>query len=158
MARSIRHPVLAMCGLVCVLLLAAACAGGVRGESPFAQVTGWRIDGRDLSVDLRLRNVNDEPLVVRALDLDVVLDDSVELFRHRATPGHEIAAGGFETLALSVTASEEGTALLERLASGERASLAYRLEGTVHSEESGDLPIEREGHIYTVPGRPGEFR
>ncbi len=144
--------------LLTATLMLCACAGGVRGESPFAQVTSWRIDGRALSVDLRLRNVNDEALELRSLVLAVDLDDDVNLFRHEQGLDLEIAAGGFETIQLDITASEAGTERLRRLSDGEVASLAYRLEGSVDSEDSGRLSIERDGHIYTVPGRPGSFR
>lgn len=152
-----RRPALTALALLLALAL-GACGGGVRGESPFAQVSSWRIDGRDLALDLRLRNVNEEPLEVRALTLDVTVDDGVELFRHDAPLALEIAAGGFETVHLEGTASAAGTALLQRLAKGDVASLAYRLQGSVDSEDSGELTIEREGRIYTVPGRPNEFR
>ena len=136
-----------------------ACSGdAVRDESPFAEVSGWRIEGRDLSIDLRLRNVNVEPLQIEALDLAVQLDDGVNLFRHRESPGVDIAPGGFETLSVRTEATVAGTALLEALAARDRTDLPYVLEGSVTTEKSGVLPIRREGRIYTVPGRPGEFR
>ncbi len=136
-----------------------ACSGDlVRGEAPFAQVTSWKIDGRAITLDLRLRNVNDAPLVAKALALSVTLDDDVLLFRSNEVVDLDMAAGGFETVTLALEASEAGTALLQDLAAGERNDLPYRLEGTVFSEKSGDLPIRRDGRIYTVPGRPGEFR
>lgn len=139
-------------------ILPACSSDAVRDESPFAEVSGWRIDGRDLSLDLRLRNVNVEPMQVAGLELAVRLDDGVDLFRHREAPGVEIAPGGFETLTVRTEASEAGTALLEALAGRERPNLPFVLEGTVTTEKSGALPIRREGRIYTVPGRPGEFR
>lgn len=155
-ARNLFHtPLLLFSGM---LLLAACSSDVVRDESPFAEVTGWSIEARNLSIDLRLRNVNDDPMQVEALELDVVLDQDVTLFRHRERPDVEIAPGGFETLAIQVEASREGTALLEALANRDRGDLPYVLEGTVVTAKSGELPIRREGRIYTVPGRPGEFR
>lgn len=144
--------------LLASTLLLGACAGGVRGEAPFAQVTGWEIDGRDLLVDLRLRNVNDDALKVQSLALTVTLDEDLELFRHQENRSVEIAAGGFETLRLEGLASTAGTARLEQLAAGEVPNLPYRLQGTIQSERFGELAIERSGRIYTVPGRPGAFR
>lgn len=152
-----RRP-LALCLLLWAWLLTACATDAIRDEAPFAEVSGWRIDGNDLAIDLRLRNVNDDPLEVEALDLEVVLDQSVPLFRHRGTPRIEIAPGGFETLAIRTEATRDGTALLKSLSDRERSNLSYVLEGTVVSPESGSLPIRREGRIYTVPGRPGEFR
>lgn len=154
----LRNPTPWLMALFVAALLTACTGGQVRGEAPFAQVSSWAIDGRELVLDLRLRNVNDQPLVATELALSVTLDDGVLLFRHRAPVDIDIAAGGFETIPLSLEASEAGTALLADLADGKRTDLPYRLEGTVFSEKSGDLPIARDGRIYTVPGRPGEFR
>jgi LEA14-like dessication related protein len=137
----------------------SACSGDVvRDEAPFVEVSGWSIDGRDLSIDLRLRNVNDDPMQVEGLELEVDLDRSVRLFRHQGQPGVDIAPGGFETLEIREEASQEGTALLQALSDRERANLPFVLKGTVMTANSGNLPIRREGRIYTVPGRPGEFR
>lgn len=139
--------------------LTAACAAGIRGEAPFAQVTGWRLGGgNELTVDLRLRNVNDEPLRIRALELAVNIDDDLELFRHSETLDIEIAAGGFETLRLDTDASDAGRSRLGELSDGTVGSLPYALEGVVEPVDGGELAIARSGHIYPVPGRPGEFR
>ena len=144
--------------ILCATLLAACSGDAVRDEAPFAEVSSWSIEGQDLSVDLRLRNVNDDPMQVEGLELDVTLDQAVSLFRHRGSPGVEIAPGGFETFEIRAKASPEGTALLKALSDRERGDLPYVLAGTVITAKSGTLPIRREGRIYTVPGRPGEFR
>lgn len=145
--------------MLLLLPLVTACASGkVRGEAPFAQLSNWKIDGQTLNQDLRLRNVNDEAMEVQAIRLEVALDGDTRLYRHEQAVDIEIAPGGFETIPLALTATAEGAAALERLSSGELASLAYRLEGTVVSRESGDHAIRREDRIYRVPGRPGEFR
>jgi LEA14-like dessication related protein len=144
--------------LLCATWLASCSGNAVRDEAPFAEVSSWSIEGRELFVALRLRNVNDDPMQVEGLELDVELDQQIPLFRHRGNPGIEIAPGGFETLEIRAEASQEGTALLKALSDRERGDLPYVLEGTVITANSGNLPIRREGRIYTVPGRPGEFR
>jgi len=144
--------------LFALCVLAACGADGVRGESPFAQVTGWRLANQGLELDLRLRNVNDEALEMTTLNLSVRLGEGVPLFTIAGPRTLDIPPGGFETLHLTPATDADGLALLRALAAGETASLAYRLDGTVSTRESGDLPIEREGFIYPVPGRPGEFR
>lgn len=150
------------CQPVAVLLLAgmlSACSSdAVRGEAPFAEASGWRIEGRNLEIDLRLRNVNDDPMRVTGIAFEVELDEDVPLFRHRGDTDVEIPPGGFESLTIRGEATMEGTALLESLSEQARGDLAYVLEGTVTTADSGDLPIRREGRIYRVPGRPGEFR
>lgn len=141
------------------LLLSIGCASDqVRGEAPFAQLSNWQINGTDLRQDLRLRNVNDEVLAVSALRLEVVLDGDTPLFSHEQLVDIEIAPGGFETIALEVSATAAGTAALGRLSDGEIADLTYRLDGTVVSRNNGELAIRREDRIYRVPGRPGAFR
>ena len=150
---------LSLLHLLLLATLLTACSGdAVRDEAPFAEVSGWRMEGRDLSVDLRLRNVNDDPMRVEGLELNVVLDQEVTLFRHQGAPAVEIPPGGFETFEIRTEATREGAALFESLSNRERVDLPYELVGTVVTAKSGDLPIRREGRIYTVPGRPGEFR
>lgn len=153
--RRAAHPLLA---LLTIAVLLQGCAAGVRGEPPFAQVMGWKIEARELALDLRLRNVNDQTLEVEGVDLSVDVGDGVRLFRHSETRGVDIAAGGAEILRIVLQAEEPGVRELERLARGDVTSLAYTLEGTVRTADSGRLAIGREGRIYTVPGRPGEFR
>ena len=51
-----RHALsIALCLFACLWL--AACAGGVRGGAPFAQVTNWRIEGRELVLEIVLSNL-----------------------------------------------------------------------------------------------------
>lgn len=140
-----------------MLLLAGCSAGGVRGEAPFVQVTSWRLDGDTVTATLRLRNVNDEELVIDAVTLNVDLDDS-SFVNHSESRHLEVAANGFETLTLDMRATAEGAGALERLGNGETASLPYSLTGDVDSPDEGRLEFSREGHIYPVPGRPGQFR
>lgn len=140
------------------LFLAACSSGTVKGESPFAQVNSWRIDDSTLSMELRLRNVNDEPLELSSVKLDVFVERDVTLVKMRKAVGISIPAGGFETIQLQATATENGVILLGELSRKERASLAYRLEGVAESRKEGALSFRHDGHIYTVPGRTGEFR
>lgn len=144
--------------LFVALYLGGCSSGAVKGESPFAQVGGWSIDGSTLRLDLRLRNVNDEALAISALDLKVTVDGNVDLVQLRQTVSVSIPAGGLETVQLRATATDAGLALLDSLAREERASLGYRLEGAVDSPDEGSLRFRHDGHIYRVPGRPGEFR
>ncbi len=148
---------LVLCLALATAWLGACSSGGVRGEAPFAQVTGWRIDGHDLQASLRLRNVNSETLVVDELYVNIELDGTL-LAQHQARQRFEIAANGFETVELAMTASDAGVAALQRLQAGETGSLRTAITGHVTSPDEGRLEFRRDGHIYTVPGRPGEFR
>jgi len=138
------------------LVLAACSSGAVKGESPFAQVSSWQLDGSTLSLELRLRNVNDEPLQFSSVTLNVLIEDNVPLAKIQREVALSIPAGGFETIRLQATASSAGVVLLDAL-TGED-SVAYQLEGAVDSSDDGLLRFMHAGRIYTVPGRPGEFR
>ena len=144
--------------LLAGVFLNACSSNAIRGEAPFVQVNGWTLDGQRLTLELRLRNVNDEPLEVRGITLDGTVDGSTALFRHQQTLDFDDAAGGFESLTLETTASEDGAALMMRLEQRERPNLAYRLRGTISSDDSGELAVSVDGRMYTVPGRPGNFR
>lgn len=142
---------------LCLVVLSACGPRRVKDQAPFVQVTSWRIDGQQLSADLRIRNVNDEPLPLARLSMRVTLDDT-GLVDYEGPHGTEVAANGFETLQLRMQATAAGTALLMALQEGERASLPYNLSGRVHLTTGQYFPFERAGHIYTVPGKPGSFR
>jgi LEA14-like dessication related protein len=145
--------------LMCASFALSACSSGkVQGESPFVQVSSWSLNGKELTVELRLRNVNDEALSISAVSLQVTAEDNVPLLQTTQNLSVSIPAGGFETLRLRALGTEPGLALLESLAREERASLAYRFEGTIDSSGDGRLEFRHAGHIYRVPGRPGEFR
>lgn len=145
--------------LLALALLALAGCGPklVRGEPPFVDIASWQIEGARLALALRVRNVNGEALPVRALDLDLSLDGA-PLASFATRHDLAVAANGFETLRLSAAATAEGRTLLEKLEQGERASLPYLLDGSVVTEGGKRLEIRREGHVYPVPGRPGQFR
>lgn len=138
-------------------MLAACGSRRVTDEAPFVQVTSWRIDGTLLSADVRIRNINEEPLPVTNLQMKVMLE-TTELFDYDGAHTTEVSANGFEILPLQIQASQAGTALLAELQSGRRTSLPYELSGRLRLGTGQVFPFEREGHIYTVPGKPGEFR
>jgi hypothetical protein len=47
---------------------------------------------------------------------------------------------------------------LAELQGGKFASLPFSLQGRVHTSEDGYLDFKHEGYLYTVPGKPGQFR
>jgi len=150
-----RVPVIAVLA-VCTLL--SGCGGhSVKNQAPFVQVTSWQLDGTDLQASLRLRNLNDEPLEVARLTLDAVVQD-VPLARYAEARTIQVAANGFESLDLQLTASRAGAALLAELQNGDYPSLPYSLKGSVETADGKTFRFERDGHVYTVPGKPGHFR
>ena len=140
-----------------MLCLASCGPRMVRGQSPFVQVTAWEIHGHRLSMELRIRNVNDEELRVINIEFDVRLQDT-ELAHYMQVVDTVISANGSETLALELDASQAGVDLLVALGEGRTDSLPYSFEGQLQASEKEFMKFERKGHIYTVPGRPGRFR
>ncbi len=152
-----RQHLLCVLVILCTGLILGACSSGaVKGESPFAQVNSWQLDGSKLSLELRLRNVNDETLEFSSVTVNVLIDDNVPLAQIQKDVALSIPAGGFETIRLQATASSAGVVLLDALTGGDSAT--YQLEGAVDSPDEGLLRFMHSGRIFTVPGRPGEFR
>ena len=129
----------------------------VHGQSPFVQVTAWEIQGHRLLMDLRIRNVNDVELAVENIDFSITLKDT-ELTRYNQPASMVISARGSETIGLELEAADAGVDLLVALQEGELASLPYAMAGQIQSGGKELMKFDREGHIYTVPGRPGHFR
>jgi LEA14-like dessication related protein len=144
--------------LTSLCLALAGCGGSaIRGEAPLVQTGGWRVDDGSLFLALRFRNVNDDPLTVQEISLALSVNDA-PVHRHLASPGIDIAPGGFETVNLDLGDDDALLASFDRLAAGDVGSLAYRITGTVSTRHIGDQPLRLEGRVYPVPGRPGEFR
>lgn len=143
--------------LLLLPVLTACSSSEVKGEVPFVQVLSWQLQGDSLQVSLRVRNVNDEKLTVKALAFTVLLDDTL-LARYQASQDTVVPATGAETLELSLAPTADGLALLNSLQSGQQSSLSYNLEGTISAAGLGELRFSRAGRIFPVPGRPGQFR
>jgi len=143
--------------LLCAGLLAGCSSGLVRNQPPLVQISAWEIDGEQLKVDLHLRNVNEEPMPLSAVSLTIRLGD-VLLAEHRQSLASSVATSGFESVPLRLSPTTEGLAELKSLEDGSRKSLTYTLKGSVVTTGNRELPFTRDGHIYTVPGRPGQFR
>lgn len=143
--------------LVSACILAACGSRQVRNQPPLAQITSWTVAGEELRVELHLRNVNEEPLPLFGVQLSLRLGE-VQLASHWQTLDESVAASGFESIPLSMTATGEGLREFQALQEGAKRSLPYTLEGYVLTSSDRELRFLREGHIYTVPGRPGQFR
>ena len=141
-----------------VALLIASCAGqGVRGQSPFVQVNGLRIQGQSLSLDLGVRNVNSEVINIEHIEFSISLEET-SLAIYKAASQANIIANGTENIRFELVPSAEGLELLDKLQSGEHPNLEYSLEGMFLVNENKKMKVMSNGHIYPVPGRPGQFR
>ena len=147
------------CALFLLVLPAlTACSGhGVRGIPPFVQVNGLTVNQQELSLDLGVRNANSVLLDIQQIEFSLHLDDT-ELAVYKAASKATVIANGSENLHFSLPASAAGSQLLSELDTGARGSLEYTLEGALTVAEDGAMKFRRKGHLYPVPGRPGQFR
>ncbi|NND44061.1 MAG: LEA type 2 family protein [Xanthomonadales bacterium] len=142
----------------CLALALGACvSAGLRGHAPFTEINALRLDGTSLELDLGLRNPNSVPILISNIRFTVDLEET-RLVAYDSPSEASVLANGVENLRFQVTASPEGAALLRELEAGNRASLAYRLEGTIVASEDETMKLDRRGRLYPVPGRPGQFR
>lgn len=143
--------------LFAITLLAGCGSQLVRNQPPLAQVSSWAVDGEELQIELHLRNINEEPMPLSAVNLTITVDD-VLLARHRQALDTTVVTSGFESVPLRMSVTAEGLRELRALENGERKSLTYLMEGSVTTTGNRNLEFRRDGHVFTVPGRPGQFR
>ena len=148
-------------GFILIILTAVLCSGCgaklVRGESPMVRMSELSHQDNNISLQLNIRNVNDEPLDIINIDFSLATDEN-DLCTHVGPVEINIVANGTETWSVEVTESEASKKLLNSLQNGDIKSLSYSLNGSIKTVNDGNLRFEHEGHIYPLPGRPGHFR
>lgn len=144
--------------LVALSLSIGACAGkGIRGHEPFVTLNNLRMQGAEIELDLGLRNVNSLPINLARIEFSLDVDDT-SLAVYNAASMASISANGTENLRFNVPATAAGRAKLESLDEGDINNLSYVLEGRISDQEGIYMDLRREGYLYRVPGRPGQFR
>lgn len=151
-------PSLAKICLLAATLLITACAGkGMRGHEPFVTLNDLRLEGSEIELDLGLRNVNSLPIFLARIQFSLTLGDT-SLAVYNAASNAEISANGTENLNFMIPATELGRSVLESLQQKEINNIEYFLEGEITDTEGVQMKIQRDGFLYRVPGRPGQFR
>ncbi len=146
-------------GLVLLYLtLCAACATTiVRGQAPLVRMSELSHADARVNLQLNIRNLNGEPMQVEAIEFRLQVDDQ-DLIDYQGTDTTTIAANGVEARTISAAEAAAGKRLLDELEAGKFKSLPYSLEGKVFTKKDGSLRFSNEGHLYTMPGKPGYFR
>jgi hypothetical protein len=144
-----------------LLLSLVACGGGprvIKGEPPFVRITALALSEQELDIEFSLRNLNSVPLHIDFIRFQLNIGENAQV-NHETGIDANIVANGSERLSFRIAVPpEEARAHLEKLESGDIVSLPYELEGRIHELEAGNLSFSNDGHLYTVPGRPGQFR
>jgi len=144
--------------MLLLVLLAVACGPKqIRDESPMVRISELSHQDGIVSLQLSIRNINDEELDILDVDFNLSSDDQ-QLLAFTGPVSININANGTEIWPADIAESDTTRQQLDALQSGEIKSLPYKLEGTVSTRESGRLRFEYEGHLYPLPGRAGYFR
>lgn len=147
-------------GLLLVLALLTACSGNLRevlGEPPQVSLSGLERQAESVTLELSVRNVNDEALRLSGASVDLVLDGQPLAAGSRELT-LRISARGRETLRFSLPAEPDGLEALQRLAKGGANRLPWTLQARLTTEGGRDRVTEAEGWLHPVPGQPDRFR
>jgi LEA14-like dessication related protein len=140
------------------LLICTACGPSIiRGKPPFISIASLTLEGQQLSADFNIHNQNGEPMDIEGIEIQVQVEDAV-LTRYNSDFKLKISANGTEEILVEQLPDEFTQQLLASLQSGEVSSLPFQLEGKVNTLLDGTLQFRNKGHLYPVPGRPGQFR
>ena len=129
----------------------------VRGESPFVSIQGIELGEENMTLRLRIRNINDVAIETTNIQFDLDLEGEA-LVAYNQPQRANVIASGAETLSFELAPSEAGKALLLSLQNREVPNLEYRLSGELGTVDDPTLTFSGNGRIYPVPGRPGQFR
>ena len=144
--------------MLLLVLLAVACGPKqILDESPMVRISELSHQDGIVSLQLSIRNINDEELDILDIDFNLSSDDK-QLLAFSGPVSININANGTEAWPADIAESDTTRQQLNALQSGEIKSLPYQLEGTVNTRESGRLRFEYKGHLYPLPGRTGYFR
>lgn len=144
--------------LLSSLVLCTACGPHqVKGQPPFIGISSLSMQENSLSARLDVRNINDVQLDIDAIDIKFLVRDAelthyVNNFRLTVDPNTT------EEVSLEELPDIHARQQLMELENGDVSSLPFSLEGRVHTIRDGYLSFKNQGHLYPVPGRPGQFR
>jgi LEA14-like dessication related protein len=144
--------------LLVVLALCSACSPAqIKGRPPFVSIAAMLTQPQSLSARFDIRNINDVEMAIDSIELTIRARD-VEMIGYGNTLTLTVDPNTTEEIALDSLPDEVARPLLAELERGDVASLPFFLEGRVHTRDDGYLPFSHEGHLYPVPGKPGQFR
>ena len=143
--------------LLCPVVCAACGAQKVKGKPPFVSIASLSIEGDSLVTRFDIYNINEVEMVIDTFEVTVRVRNS-ELATRNGPLQLTIGPNTTEEIPVTQQAGEQSKRMLSDLEAGEVASLPFSLQGRLHTRDDGYLAFEHEGHLYPVPGRPGQFR
>ncbi len=138
--------------------LLIGCGGNPRisGKPPQVRINSLTVDGPMLTLELHIRNINQEPLNIRELPLSVQLGEQ-QLAEYSGAIAQQVGASGSEVVSVRLQGGSAGLAMLADLQNGRETSLPYQLQGHVLNDAGKRLEFDFSGRLFAVPGRPGQF-
>ena len=144
--------------LLLIILTCTACGSNIiHGRPPFISISKLSLQGDHLSVDFNISNPNGEAMNIDLIEITVRVEGA-ELTRYNEDFKLTIGANSIEVIEVEQFPDAFVQDLLVSLMDFEVPNLPFRLEGRVHTEEDGFLQFKHKGHLYPVPGKPGQFR
>jgi len=140
------------------LLLCIACAPNkIKGNPPFVSIASITMTDQDLVAGFDVRNINEVEMTIDSVDITISAKGS-DFSHYSGAYSLKIDPNTTETITLDKLPDENARRQLTDLQSGKIASLPFSLQGRVHTAEDNYLDFKHEGYLYTVPGKPGQFR
>ncbi len=144
--------------LLLIILACSACGSNIiHGRPPFISISKLSLQGDHLSVDFNISNPNGEAMNIDRIEITVRVEEA-DLTRYNEDLNLTIGANSTEVIEVEQFPDAFVQDLLVSLMDFEVPNLPFRLEGRVHTEEDGFLRFKHKGHLYPVPGKPGQFR
>lgn len=142
---------------ICLAIFSACGSQKVKGRPPFVSIASLSIQDQSQETRFDVYNINEVEMVIDSVEVTVRVGDS-ELASHKGPLKLSIDPNTTEDITVSQRPEEHARQMLAELETGVVASLPFSLKGRVHTRDDGYLEFEQEGHLYPVPGRPGQFR
>jgi len=143
--------------LSCLTLITACGSQQVKGQAPFISISSMIAQGQSLAATFDIHNINDVNLDIDGIEIRIHVRDT-ELVHFVKDFKLTVDPNTTEEISLEETSDSGARNLLTELESGNISSLPFTLEGRVHTLSDDYLSFKNEGHLYPVPGRPGQFR
>lgn len=144
--------------IVSICILVVACGDGlVRGQPPLVDLSTLQSADSEIRTRVDIHNPNGVDMMVRDLEMSMTLGET-NLGSHRIELGLTIHPNGTEEIGFTFPAADAAGQTLARLEEGDVNSVPYTIEGRVIDANGDSEQFSRDGYLYPLPGRPGEFR
>lgn len=147
--------------LMLIALVVGACgslAVKVEGEAPLVRLDSLSRQESGLVAGVSIRNINDSPMELDALELDLDLDEIPVDRGDRQPLRLSIPARGREVIEFRFNGGEQAFTALDKISAGERTNLPWSITLYDGGRTRRNELAKANGFLHTVPGQPDRFR